>query len=135
MALLLCSRESEDAARELPALEVLEGAAEVLEGVAAGDELVDLQPAAEIEVRQHREVAARPRGAVAAAEDRLVLVERMHDELEARPELRHADDRERTARPERVERLADHAGVADRLERVIGAAAGELLDDGHRVLA
>src|SRR5207249_5237630 len=61
---------------------------------------------------------------LAAAEDRLVLVEGVDHEVERRADLRHADDGERAARAERVERLADDGEVADRLEGVVGAEIG-----------
>src|SRR5689334_3257186 len=66
--------EGEHAAREAPGTQVVERGRELVERVAARDELVDLEPTAEVEVGEHREVAARAGGAVAAAEDRLVLV-------------------------------------------------------------
>src|SRR5213593_904020 len=119
--------EGEDAAREPPA-------AQVVERVAARDELVDLEPAAEVEVGEHREIAARPGGAVAAAEDRLVLVEGVDHEVERRADLRHADDGERAARTERVERLADDGEAADRLEGVVGAPARQVADRGDGVV-
>src|SRR5437867_1441611 len=134
-ASLSVSAEHEDAARELAGLERLDRAADLLERVAARDELVDLEPPAEVELGQHREVPPRPRGPVAAAEDRLVLIERLHDELRARTELRHADDRARAPRAERVERLADHAHVADRLEGIVGAAAGQVAHRADGILA
>src|SRR5882672_10749900 len=129
------SFQREDAAGEAAALEILERAGELLERVAPRDELVDLETTAEVEVGEHREVAPRAGGPVAAAEDRLVLVERVDDEVEARAELRDADHRERAARAEGVQRLADDREVADRLEGVVGAAAGEVLDHGDGILA
>src|SRR5689334_22517161 len=95
------SLQREDAARQAPALQIVERGREIVERVAARDELVDLETPAEVEVGEHREVLPRARRAVAASEDRLVLVERVHDEVELRPELRHADDGERAARAER----------------------------------
>src|SRR5881409_2640646 len=109
--------EGEDAAREPP-----------------GAQIVDLEPAAEVEVGEHHEVAARAGRAVAATEDRLVLVEGVDHEVEPRADLGHADDGERAARAERVERLADDGEVADRLEGVVGAAAREIADGGDRVV-
>src|SRR2546427_11682905 len=93
--------EGEDAAREPPGAQIVERGGELVERVAARDELVDLEPAAEVEVGEHREVAARAGRAVAAAEDRLVLVEGVDHEVEPRADLRHADDGERAARAER----------------------------------
>src|SRR5204862_6550454 len=49
--------EGEDAAREPPGAQIVERGGELVERVAARDELVDLEPAAEVEVGQHREVA------------------------------------------------------------------------------
>src|SRR5438876_254920 len=66
--------EGEAAAREPPGAQIVERGGELVERIAARDELVDLEPAAEVEVGEHREVAARAGRAVAAAEDRLVLV-------------------------------------------------------------
>src|SRR3989442_2774014 len=126
--------EGEDAAREPPGAQIVERGGELVERVAARDELVDLEPAAEVEVGEHREVAARAGRAVAAAEDRLVLVEGMDHEVEPRADLRHADDGERAARAERVERLVDDGEVADRLEGVVGAAAREIPDGGDGVV-
>src|SRR5262249_57136569 len=60
--------------------------------------------------------------------DALPILERVDDEVELRAELRDADDRERAAGSERLQRLADHGQVADRLERVICAAAREVAD-------
>src|SRR6266566_1747138 len=117
--------EGEDAAREPPGAQIVERGGELVERVAARDELVDLEPAAEVEVGEHREIAARAGRAVAAAEDRLVLVEGMDHEVEPRADLRHTDDGERAAR---AERLADDREVADRLEGVVGAAAREIAD-------
>src|SRR5262245_26641541 len=114
--------EAEHAAGELPAAQVVQRTPEVVEGVVLGDELVDLEPATEVQVGQQREVAPRARRAVAAAEDRLVLVERVHHHVEARAELRHTDDGQRPAGSERVERLLDDRQAADRLEGVVGAA-------------
>src|SRR5437773_210781 len=108
---------------------------ELLESILLVDELVHLEPPAEVEVGEQREVATGPRRPVPAAEDRLVLVERVHDELEARAELRDADDGERPAGPERVERLLDDREVADGLEGVVRAAARQLLDRRHRIVA
>src|SRR5438046_8812878 len=62
--------EGEDAAREPPGAQIIERSGELVERVAARDELVDLEPAAEVEVGEHREVAARAGRPVAAAEDR-----------------------------------------------------------------
>src|SRR5438094_287356 len=126
--------EGEDAAREPPGAQVVERGGELVERVAACDEVVELEPAAEVEVGEHREVAARAGRAVAAAEDRLVLVEGVDHEVEPRADLRHADDGERAARAERVERLADDGEVADRLEGVVGAAAREIADGGDGVV-
>src|SRR5205814_7831896 len=126
--------EGEDAAREPPGAQIVERGGELVERVAARDELVDLEPAAEVEVGEHREVAARAGRAVAAAEDRLVLVEGVDHEVEPRADLRHADDGERAARAERLERLADDREVADRLEGVVGAAAREIADGGDGVV-
>src|SRR5437870_7855963 len=127
--------EEEDAARQASLLEILERAGKLLERVVLRDELVDLAPPAEIEVGEQREVATRPRRTVAAAEDRLVLVERVDDELEARAELRDADDGERAAGSERLERLLDDREAADGLERVVGAAAGQVLDRRDGIVA
>src|SRR5947199_10206788 len=126
--------EGEDAAREPPAAQVVERGGELVERVAARDELVDLEPAAEVEVGEHREIVARPGGAVAAAEDRLVLVEGVDHEVERRADLRHADDGERAARTERVERLADDGEAADRLEGVVGAPARQVAVRGDGVV-
>src|SRR5207249_4470806 len=126
--------EGEDAAREPPATQIIERSGELVERVAARDELVDLEPAAEVEVGEHREVAARAGRPVAAAEDRLVLVEGVDHEVERRADLRHADDGERAACAERVERLADDGEVADRLEGVVGAAARQVADGGDGVV-
>src|SRR5881396_3856101 len=126
--------EGEDAAREPPATQIIERSGELVERVAARDELVDLEPAAEVEVGEHREVAARAGRPVAAAEDRLVLVEGVDHEVERRADLRHADDGERAARTERVERLADDGEAADRLEGVVGAPARQVADRGDGVV-
>src|SRR5262249_41941672 len=115
--------ELEDAARQAARLQVLQGAIEVVEGVAVGDQLVEAQPAGEVEVGEHREVAARPCGAVAAAENGLVVVEAVHHQIDGGADARHADDGERPAGRERVERLPDDGEVADALEGVLGAAA------------
>src|SRR5262245_8344576 len=109
---LCCVSEAEHAAGQVAGLQIVQRAAEVLERVVLRDQLVDLEAAVQVQIGEHREVAARPRGAVAATEDRLVLVERLHDEVEAGAELRHADDRECAARAERVERLLDDGDVA-----------------------
>src|SRR5205085_12564181 len=95
--------QREDAARKTARLQILERGGELVERVAAGDELVDLQPAGQVEVREHREVAAGTRRPLAAAQDRPVLVGPVHDEVELRAELRDADDGERAARAERLE--------------------------------
>src|SRR5881396_3476564 len=87
--------EGEDAAREPPGAQIVERGGELVERVTARDELVDLEPAAD---------------------------------------LGHADDGERAARAERVERLADDGEVADRLEGVVGAAAREIADGGDGVV-
>src|SRR5207249_2258338 len=127
--------EEEDAARQASLLEVLERPRQLLERVALRDELVDLEPPAEVEVGEERKIAARSRRAVAAAEDRLVLVVGVDDELEARAELRDADDGERAAGPERLERLLDDGEAADGLERVVGAAARQVLDRRDGIVA
>src|SRR5881628_1939295 len=126
--------EGEDAARQPPGAQIVERGGELVERVAARDELVDLEPAAEVEVGEHREVAARAGRAVAAAEDRLVLVEGVDHEVERRADLRHADDGERAARAEGVERLADDGDAADRLEGVVGAPARQVADGGDGVV-
>src|SRR5262249_55749511 len=61
------SLQGEDAARERAAPQVLERDRELVERVVARDELVDLEPPAEVEVGEHRKVVPRARGAVAAA--------------------------------------------------------------------
>src|SRR5437867_12493444 len=120
--------EGEDAARQPPGAQIVERGGELVERVAARDELVDLEPPAEIQVCEHREVAAGAGGPVAAAEDRLVLVEGVDHEGERRAGLRHADDGERAARAEGVEGLTDDGEVADRLEGVVGAAVRPVAD-------
>src|SRR5690554_6927508 len=105
----------EDAAGEVAALEVRDRAIDVAQRVLARDQLVDLEPPAEIELRQHREVVLRTRRAVATAEDRAVEAQRVDQEVGARVELRHADDGQRAARSKRRKCLLDRAQAADRL--------------------
>src|SRR4029450_12891551 len=73
----------EDAARQPTAFQVVKRAVELVEGIAVGDQLVDAQPPRQVEIGQHREVATRAGGAVAAAQDALVVVEAVDHGLPA----------------------------------------------------
>ena len=76
-----------------------------------------------------------PGRAVAAAEDRLVVVEVVDHEAGLGAELGHAEQRERAAPVEQVDALADQGRVADALEDVVDAVGqAEVLDRGDRVV-
>src|SRR5262245_13240652 len=87
---VVCSSvlEIEYAARELAALQIRQRARELVECVMLRDQLVDLEASGEVQIGEHGKIASRAGGAVATPQDRLVLVERLHHEIEARAELR-----------------------------------------------
>src|SRR5262249_1938446 len=76
--LLRRAADVEDSASQAAVLEVVQRPVELVEGIAVGDQLVDAQPARQVEIGEHGEVAPRASGTVAAAQDRLVVVEAVH---------------------------------------------------------
>src|SRR6185369_15608195 len=94
----------ENTSRQSTLLHVLQRHVEIFQLVVVRDQLVDLELAAEIELGEHGEVTPRLRRAVTATVDRLVLIERVHDELESRADLGYADNGQRPARAECLER-------------------------------
>src|SRR5262249_21792818 len=87
--LLMSAADVKDAASEAAGLEVVQRAVELVEGIAVGDQLVDAQPTREVEIGEHGEVAPRTGGAVPAAQDRLVVVEAVHHQLDRRADAGH----------------------------------------------
>src|SRR4029077_6979264 len=93
--LLMRAADVEDAAGEAAGLEVVQRAVELVEGIAVGDQLVDAQPARQIEGGERGAAAPRRRGAVAAAEYLLVVVVAVYHQLDRGADARHAPHGER----------------------------------------
>src|SRR5262245_37756450 len=105
------------------------------EGDAAGDQLVEQQPAVEISVRQHWEIARRPGVAVARAADALLLHQRAPAEGDVLLDVDLAEPHHLAARPQRLDRGAERRRAARRLDhRVDAAAAGLGLADRDRIV-
>src|SRR5262245_53516351 len=103
------SAEPDHAARHLALLHCLEGAVHVLEADGAGDELVDLEAFAHVEIDQLHHVAVQVRRAVQRADDALLL-ERQRETRDGHvlAEARHANHHHLAAALEGQEPLRDH---------------------------
>src|SRR5262245_27685698 len=127
--------DREHPAVELAVVQVVDGPLDLVERVDLADHLVEQQAAVLVEADQQRDVVVGPGGAVAAAEDRLVVVEVVDHEAGLGAELGHAEQGERAAPVEQVDALADEGRVADALEHVVGAVGqAEVLDRGDGVV-
>ena len=128
-------RDGEHAPVELAGVHVVEALLDVGEVVDLAHHLVEQQAAVEVEADEQRDVVVGPGGAVAAAEDRLVVVERVHHEAGLGAELRHAEQHQVAAPVEEVDRLADQGRVPDALEDVVDPVGEpEVLHRGDGVL-
>src|SRR3984893_11455425 len=87
------SVEHHDAAGDLSGSQRLEAVVDLIELVGAADELVELEPAVEVELDETREVDRRPHRAVHAALERLLLEDdRIGRDRSADRHGRHPDD-------------------------------------------
>lgn len=103
---------------------------DLVERIVPGDQLIDLEPAAQVELGEHRKIVLWPRRSVTTALDRPVKAERIHHELGAGVELRNADNGESPTGSQRGESLLHCSEMADRLKGVVDTAStGEILDD------
>src|SRR5688572_28104939 len=101
-----------------------------------GDQVVDVYLAFHVPVDDLRHVAAPPRAAEGCAFPYPAGDQLERPGLDLLPRAGHADDhRHAPAAVAAFQRLAHHLDVADALEAVVGAAAGELDDLRHDVLA
>src|SRR5688500_1329660 len=121
--------------QRLAALHRGKGVLGLVEADRARDDLVEVELALLVPLRQHWEVTRRQTVAIpgdpeAAAE----IEELLQRQLECRSGARHADQHAGAGEIAAEERLRDRLRPADRLERVVDAVpAGELLDALHRV--
>src|SRR5687767_1897420 len=124
------------AADRFPFVHQVEGAVDTLQRHRVRDERVDLDLAVHVPVDDPRHV-----GAAARAAERGALPDAAGDELERAgadllPRAGHADDhRHAPAAMAALERLAHEIDVADALETVVGAAAGDCDDFGDDVFS
>ncbi len=96
---------------------------DLLERVASGDQLVELEPPAPVEIDEGGHRDPEPRGAHVAAQDPLSVAGEVDgDDAEGGAGGRQADDDEGAASAEEAESLLDRLGRADRDEDVVGAA-------------
>src|SRR5215467_14398128 len=116
--------EHHHAAGDLARRECLEAVVDLVERVGAAHELVELEPALEIELDETREVDGRAHRAVHGALQRLLL-ERHHVGRDggAHGHGGHAHDHRHAAGPDGVEDLERGLLAADGVERVVDAAA------------
>ena len=106
----------------------------LVEGDPVGDQLVELDPALQVEAGEHRDVVLE---AVRTHEEALHALGLAHDgggQLEGRGLGRHPDEVRRAARPDHRHGLGRGDGQADGLELVVDAASADLADclDGGR---
>src|SRR5437762_13874757 len=114
----------DDAADDLACLHGPEGVVDLVELDAAGDHRTEVEPAGLGEGDEAGEVPSHLGRAVDAAQELLLLVEKLEGrERHLRVHARRAHDRYRAAPASDVERLQDRFGEADDLERVGGAAS------------
>ena len=111
--------------RYLAGLHVIESLRQLLEGIALGDQIVQLKLPRPIEFHQHRKINARANRAHEGAEQPLIL------EYKGPSRNRHVglgrmqpNDRGRTTRPGGHERLSDRGGCSDAVKNVLGTPAG-----------
>src|SRR5215210_8178588 len=127
--------EHHDRAQDLAAMHLEEGLLDVLEPDRLGDEAVERQPALQVQVDEHREVAAGQAVAVPRRLQRTAAAEEVHQRhVDPHVGCGNADEHDRAGEVARVERLlvglraphgvdddvrAEPAGeVADRLDRI-----------------
>src|SRR5688500_11036280 len=124
-----------DRAQHLALAEVVEGLLDVVQADGLGDELVEREAALQVEVDEHREVAAGQAVAVPGGLDRAAPAE----DLDGRELDRHvgggdADHDDAAGQVAGVEGLLEHLRVADRVDGdVHPEAPGEALDRLDRV--
>src|SRR5687767_13076318 len=100
--------EDDEAARQLAGGERAEGLVGLVEPVAPVDELVDAQPAGQVEAHEGRQILARARAAIGGAADlALRRHHRAHVERDGRAGFRHADEDANPAGSERLQGLRD----------------------------
>src|SRR5207302_7029630 len=124
--------------RDFATPEAVEPFVDLVQGVAPRDQLLDLDLARAGELDHAREVDPRPRRAIPGANDPGLLIDQ-HERVErgARALWSHADDARRTRDARHLDRLLHRLAVADDLEGVVDATAGQLADlfDGVPVRA
>ena len=129
-------RTHHDRAQHLAALHLVEGLLDAVERDRLGHEAVEVEPALQVQVDQHREVAAGQAVAVPAGLERAATAEELdHRDLRHRHVGgRHADLHDRAGQVAGEERLLEHRGVADGLDDDVRAqAAGGLAHALDRV--
>src|SRR5439155_2026605 len=96
----------------------------------AGDQLVEMEPAVEIGAGQEREIARRPRPAIARAPDALLAHQAAPAEGDRVLDIDLAEPDDLAARPDCLDGDAERDGAAGRFEDDIDAApAGLRLGD------
>ena len=116
-----------------PPFERREAVVDLLERHGAADQLVELELPGEIPLDVLRHVDAEPVRAHVGALELLLHEELEAVDLDALAERDHADHGGGAALAEHVERLLRGGREADRLERVVDAAAGELEHGADRI--
>src|SRR5712691_7610535 len=132
----LSTLKHDDAADGLAALQGSEAVIDLIEPDVARDQLVELEGAVEIGASEEREVARRPRPAIARPPDALFAHEAPPAERDILRDIGLAEPDHLAARAHRFEAGAKRSRAAGGFEHDIGAASGGLrLGDGARVLA
>src|SRR5215469_2124082 len=128
--------EHHHAADRLAGLERGKTGIDLFERDAAGNQLVEIKPAIEIGARQHREVARRPRPAIARPADALLAHQRAPTEGDLGGDVGLTEPDHLTARPHRLDAEPEPDRATGGLQHRIDAAPGGfLLGDRGRVLA
>src|SRR5207245_10176912 len=113
--------EADGAARRLPGPQQLAPLVDLLERVRPADQLVELQPAVEVELDELWEIDGRADRAVERALERLLLERhRVGRDRRPRGHRRHADDDGGATGADRVEDLERGGLAPDRVEGVVG---------------
>ena len=115
--------EDEHRSHAVSEAEAVERLVHGLERFDAGDHARQVELARERELRELREIARGVSGAVVRAADRLVGEELDRGKRDVDVLRGEADDDRGSAGPQAVPGESHRLGVADHLERVVGAAA------------
>ena len=118
-------------------MQLLERGLDVGETDLLADERVEVEPALEVEVDQHREVSAREAVAVPAGLQRATASEHVdqRDVRHLHVGCGYADQNERAGEVARVERLLPGLRPADRFDDYVDGFLGPRLVEMHRLLA